>query len=117
MAGEFHFITVLLRGETPTIYGDGLQSRDFTYVANVVKANLLACERDEATGQVMNVACGERYSLRDLHRELTAIIGADVPPIFDAPRPGDVKHSLVAIEAIRRELRDKKLNQAAEGNW
>jgi nucleoside-diphosphate-sugar epimerase len=98
------FIAALLRGEPPTIYGDGTQSRDFTYVANVVQANLLACERDEALGQVMNVACGERHTLLDLHSELAALVGRDLAPTFDRPRAGDVKHSLAAIDLASERL-------------
>ena len=91
------FIMAMLQRKSPTVYGDGLQSRDFTYVANVVQANLLACETDGAVGQVMNVACGERYTLLDLHRDLAELIQVDLPPVFASPRPGDVKHSLAAI--------------------
>lgn len=98
------FITAMLKHEAPVIYGDGTQSRDFTYVANVVSANLLACERDEAVGQVMNVACGERYSLLDLHAELQRILGLEISPIFAEARKGDVKHSLAAIESARQYL-------------
>jgi nucleoside-diphosphate-sugar epimerase len=98
------FIVALLRGESPTIYGDGLQSRDFTYVTNVVQANLLACERHEAVGKVMNVACGAQYSLLDLHRELCELTGQRVEPVFAAQRAGDVKHSLASIEQIQRTL-------------
>jgi nucleoside-diphosphate-sugar epimerase len=92
------FIRALSRGEPPTIHGDGLQSRDFTYVANVVQANLLACEKDGAVGQVMNVACGEAHTLLDLYRDLGALMSRSVTPIFAEPRVGDVKHSLAAIE-------------------
>ncbi len=98
------FITALIRGEAPTIYGDGTQSRDFTYVANVVRANLLACEHDEAIGKVMNVACGARYTLLDLYAELAKIIDTDIKPVFGPPRPGDVKHSLASIEVARQAL-------------
>jgi nucleoside-diphosphate-sugar epimerase len=98
------FITSLLRGEPPTIYGDGTQSRDFTYVANVVKANLLACEKEEAIGQVMNVACGERYTLLDLCRELAELTGKTLQPTFAPPRAGDVKHSMAAIDRARQWL-------------
>ena len=98
------FIAALLRGEPPTIYGDGLQSRDFIYVANVVQANLLACEREQAIGQVMNVACGERRTLLDLHRDLTALIGTERPPLFAEPRAGDIKHSLASIDKMTRLL-------------
>ncbi|MBI5473520.1 MAG: SDR family oxidoreductase [Ignavibacteriae bacterium] len=98
------FITSMLRGEPPTIYGDGLQSRDFTYVANVVNANLLACERDEAIGHAMNVACGERYTLLDLHRDLISMTGTSVAPTFGDARPGDVKHSMAAIGLAASKL-------------
>jgi nucleoside-diphosphate-sugar epimerase len=98
------FIAAMLRGDPPTIYGDGLQSRDFTYVANVVRANLLACDRDEAIGQVMNVACGERYTLLDLHHDLVKLTGRVLQPIFAPARPGDVKHSMAAIEQAQQTL-------------
>lgn len=98
------FITAMLQGASPTIYGDGLQSRDFTHVANVVRANLLACERDQALGCVMNVACGERYTLLDLHEALQHSIATDVPPMFTAERAGDVRHSMAAIEVAREKL-------------
>ena len=96
------FVTALLRGESPIIYGDGTQSRDFTYVANVVQANLLACEKDAAIGQAINVACGQRYTLLDLHRELAKMMpglsGQRIQPGFAPARAGDVKHSMAAIE-------------------
>ncbi len=98
------FITAMLRGEAPVIYGDGTQSRDFTYVANVVAANLLACEREEAIGQAMNVACGERYTLLDLHAELQRILQVEVAPVLAEVRKGDVRHSLAAIELARERL-------------
>jgi nucleoside-diphosphate-sugar epimerase len=98
------FVSALLDGVPPTIYGDGAQSRDFTYVANVVQANLLACEKDEAIGQVMNVACGERHTLLDLYHELVILIGAEPPPMFAEPRAGDVKHSMAAIDRARQTL-------------
>ena len=99
------FITALLRGERPTIYGDGLQSRDFTYVANVVFANLLACEKDDAVGQAINVGCGQRYTLLDLCRELTDMMGQMVQPIIAPERAGDVKHSLASITRAQQVLR------------
>ena len=98
------FIMALLKGEAPTIYGDGTQSRDFTFVANVVQANLLACERDAAIGKVMNVACGARYTLLDLYAALARIVGTEIKPVLESPRPGDVKHSLAAIEVARQAL-------------
>jgi len=92
------FIASLLSDEPPTIYGDGTQSRDFTYVANVVYANLLACERDEAVGQVINVAYGERYTLLALYQELLDLTERKLKLVFAPARAGDVKHSQAAID-------------------
>ncbi len=97
------FVSHLLSGERPTIHGDGEQSRDFTYVANVVNANLLAAECARANGQVVNVACGVSYTINELFGRLRDLIGADVDPIYEEPRTGDVKHSLADI-SIAREL-------------
>lgn len=91
------FITAMLRGEAPIIYGDGLQSRDFTYVANVVAANLLACEHDQAIGQVFNIALGDRITLLELVETLNTLLGTRLQPRFEAERPGDVKHSQADI--------------------
>jgi UDP-glucose 4-epimerase len=98
------FITAMLKGLAPIICGDGTQSRDFTYVANVAQANLLACERDEAVGQVMNVACGERYTLLDLHAELQWILQVQILPVFIEARKRDVNHSVATIELARQYL-------------
>lgn len=87
------FVSHLLRGDAPTIYGDGGQSRDFTYVQNVVNANLLAAHCEQARGQVVNVACGARYTLNELYGALQELIGTDVEPLYGDPRPGDVRHS------------------------
>ncbi len=109
------FIAALLRGEPPTIYGDGTQSRDFTYVANVVTANLLACEREEAIGQVMNVACGKRHTLLDLYRELVELTGKMLQPTFTRPCAGDVKHSMGAIERATQLLGYRPIADWREG--
>jgi len=98
------FIACLLNGGTPVIYGDGLQSRDFTYVANVVAANLLAATVPEATGQVMNIACGERHSLLELLELVGKVVGRQVQPQFEQERRGDVKHSLADISRARQYL-------------
>ncbi len=89
------FTARMLRGERPIIYGDGTQSRDFTYVDNVVHGNLLACIADGAkvAGQVMNLACGERTSLLELVAGINRLLGTQLEPEFAAARPGDVKHS------------------------
>ena len=98
------FITALLQGKPPVIYGDGEQSRDFTYVDNVVHANLLACTAPEAPGQFMNVACGERYSLNQLVKCLFEILDKRVFPVYEKERAGDVKHSMAAIDHATRVL-------------
>lgn len=98
------FITALLEGKSPVVYGDGLQSRDFTYVDNVVQANLLASEADGAAGQAFNVACGGRYTLLDLLAKLKAILGSDIEPIHEGSRAGDVKDSQASIEAAERAM-------------
>jgi UDP-glucose 4-epimerase len=98
------FITALLEGKAPVVYGDGLQSRDFTYVDNVVNANLLAAETEGAAGQAFNVACGGRYSLLDLLAKVKKILGSDIEPIHEAARAGDVRDSQASIEAAKRGL-------------
>jgi len=96
------FITAVASDREPTIYGDGLQSRDFTFVENVVEANLLACSAPkEATGEVYNIACGERFTLLQLLDELGRILKKKPRPFFEPPRPGDVKHSLADISRAR----------------
>ncbi|MCG3155474.1 MAG: UDP-N-acetylglucosamine 4-epimerase [bacterium] len=90
------FITALMNGVAPVIYGDGEQSRDFTYIDNVVQANLLACTAPEAPGHFMNVACGERYTLNTLLQELNSIMGTHIAARHESARPGDVKHSMAA---------------------
>jgi nucleoside-diphosphate-sugar epimerase len=97
------FISKLLRGEQPTIFGDGEQSRDFTFVENVVEANILAAHWRHAAGQSINIACGERYTLNELFERIREIVGCAVEPIYTDPRPGDVRHSQADI-SIAREL-------------
>lgn len=99
------FVNIIARGERPVIYGDGQQSRDFTFVANNVAANLLACESKEAVGQVFNIACGERFTLIDLVERISRIMGADVKPEFAPARTGDVKHSLASIDKAKDILK------------
>lgn len=98
------FITALLKGDRPVIYGDGLQSRDFTYVANVVEANLLALEAEEVAGQIFNIACGTRYNLLELVRALVSILGTEVEPLHAPPRVGEVRHSQADITRAARML-------------
>ena len=96
-----NFIAALLAGEPPVIFGDGEQSRDFTYVTNVVQANLLAMEVPEVAGEVYNVACGERVTLNRLVGELGDLLGSDVKPVYAAPRAGDIRHSLADLSRAR----------------
>ena len=96
------FISALLGGETPVIYGDGEQSRDFTYIGNVVDANLKAAESAKAIGQVINIANGERISLNELLREVQDLTGnTGVKADYQPTRAGDVKHSLADISRAR----------------
>jgi UDP-glucose 4-epimerase len=95
------FITAMLEGKQPTIFGDGEQSRDFTYVANVVSANLKAATASGGSGGAFNVACGERVTLNELVTHINDIMGTSIEPVHLEDRPGDVKHSLADITAAR----------------
>lgn len=99
------FIKALMEDRQPVIYGDGTQSRDFTFVSNVVNANILAATKQlDEYGIAMNIACHERVSLNELIAELNTILGKNITPIYEAPRPGDVKHSFAAIGLIKEKL-------------
>lgn len=99
------FIRQLLKGETPTINGDGKQSRDFTYIENVIEANLKAClAPHEVAGEAYNIAFGGREYLIDIYHGLTKALGVDVEPNFGPDRPGDIKHSNADISKARRLL-------------
>ncbi len=99
------FIKQLLDGERPTINGDGRQSRDFTYIENVIEANLKAClAPDEASGEAFNVAYGGREYLIDIYYSLTKALGKDIEPNFGPDRKGDIKHSNADISKAKRLL-------------
>jgi len=100
------FINAALRRTPPVILGDGEQTRDFTYVTNVVDANLLACHApaEQAVGAVFNIGCGTATSIRDLWRQIAALVGVDVEPRHEPPRAGDVRHSMASIERAREQL-------------
>ncbi len=99
------FIKQLLHGETPTINGDGKQSRDFTYVENVVEANLKAClASSEAAGEAYNIGAGGREYLIDIYYDLCKSLGKDVEPIFGPPRKGDIRDSNADISKARKNL-------------
>jgi len=99
------FITSVLSGTPPTVYGDGLQTRDFTYIDNVVQANLRACKAPkEACGKVFNIACGERISLLDILEIVYRLAGRRVAPRFESARPGDVRDSLADVSLAKGSL-------------
>jgi len=98
------FARALLEGRTVTIHGDGGQSRDFTYIANAVQANLAAMEADVPPGSVFNVGVGERITILDVYREMAALIGVSTDPEFAPARQGDVRHSLASLERVRAAL-------------
>jgi nucleoside-diphosphate-sugar epimerase len=98
------FATALLEGRSPTIYGDGEQTRDFTYVANVVDGVLRACDAPDASGEIINVATGGRISLNTLFEEMRRLIGADVKPVYAEFRQGDVRDSQADIAKAQRLL-------------
>ena len=98
------FIEAMAKGQSPTIYGDGKQTRDFTFVTDVVDGVLRACEAPKASGEVINVACGRRVSLLDLVRALQLILKRDIAPTFEAERTGDVRDSQADIFKARQLL-------------
>ncbi|TMK39828.1 MAG: SDR family oxidoreductase [Actinobacteria bacterium] len=110
-----NFITLLLNGRPPQVFGDGEQSRDFTFVDNVVRANALAMRADHAAGGLYNIACGENVTLNRLISELQDLLETDLEPISHDPRPGDVPHSFADITAARRDLGFSPLIELREG--
>jgi len=111
------FITLMQRGEQPTIYGDGEQSRDFTYIDNAVEGNLLACSApaSQAAGQVFNVATGRRVTLNETFRLLQGLISFSGTPIYGPERGGDIKHSLADISKAEARLGYKPKVDFEEG--
>jgi nucleoside-diphosphate-sugar epimerase len=111
------FITIMLRGEQPAIYGDGEQSRDFTYIDNAVEANLLACQAPaaKAAGQVFNVATGRRVSLNETFKLLQGLTSYSGQPKYEPERGGDIKHSLADISKAEAALGYKPKVDFEEG--
>ena len=98
------FITAALRGDAPVIFGDGEQSRDFTYVDNVVEANALAMSAPDVAGRVYNIALGDRISLNELVASIGEVLGRSLEARHEAARPGDVRHSMADTTRAREEL-------------
>jgi UDP-glucose 4-epimerase len=110
------FASRLLAGDRPIVFGDGTQSRDFTFVENAVDACVLAAGAGpDAVGQAMNVGCGERTSLLELLEAIRALVGRDLEPYFGPPRPGDVMHSEAAISKAKRLIGYRPLVGVREG--
>ncbi len=99
------FITAMLAGQQPTVYGDGQQSRDFTYIANIVQGNLLAADAPGVSGRVFNVAMGNSISLLELISQLNRLLKTNIQPNFEPARIGDVRDSLADIVQARQHLR------------
>ncbi|HOP06095.1 MAG TPA: SDR family oxidoreductase [candidate division Zixibacteria bacterium] len=95
------FITAFLTGKQPTVFGDGEQSRDFTYIDNAVQANILAATNNAICGDHFNVACGGQFTLNDLLDQLRKIIGVDTPANYAEERQGDIKHSFASIDKLK----------------
>jgi UDP-glucose 4-epimerase len=95
------FATAMIRGRQPNIFGDGTQSRDFTFVDNAVNANLLGAKAPETCGEVVNIGCGEAVNLNDMVGVFNKVLGTNLAPIYAPPRAGDVMHSLADIQAAR----------------
>lgn len=98
------FIAAILAGKEVVIYGDGGQSRDFTYIDNVVKANILSTKTNMGVGETFNIACGQRVTINELAKSVTKIFNVDIKPVHVDPRPGDVRHSLADISKAQSLL-------------
>jgi UDP-glucose 4-epimerase len=109
------FVTAILRDQPPTIFGDGEQTRDFTYIENVVRASFLAAEARETRGEVINVACGEHVSVNMIVAEINRLLGKNIQSKYDPPRPADIKHSWADISLASRVIGYEPAVLFAEG--
>lgn len=98
------FMMKIQEGVSPTIFGDGEQSRDFTFVKNVVDANMLAMEVQDIAGEILNIACGDKVTVNTLFAKIRDFYGKEVGPVYDEPRPGDILHSFADITKANRML-------------
>lgn len=98
------FVTAMLRNQSPTVFGDGLQSRDFTFIDNVIAGNLAAATSNEAVGKVINVACGQQFTLLELVAAINRVLGTRIEPRFSDQRVGDVRSSRADISVARKVL-------------
>jgi nucleoside-diphosphate-sugar epimerase len=109
------FVTHMVRGERPPVFGDGEQSRDFCYIDNVVSANLLSLKAEKLSGETVNIACGERVTLNQIIALINQHLGTNIEPNYQDPRPGDVRHSLASLDAAKRAIGYEPLIMFAEG--
>jgi len=109
------FVTAILKDEKPTIFGDGEQSRDFTYIDNVVEANLLAAKAEHTAGEVLNIACGRAVTVNQIIEIINELLGKNIKPLYTDPRPGDVKHSLADITLAEKTIGYKPTVQFKQG--
>jgi nucleoside-diphosphate-sugar epimerase len=97
-------VTAILRGQPPTVYGDGLHSRDFTYIENVIQGNVLAMNAPKLSGEVVNVACGGELTINEVIVAINRVLGTNIQPRYVDPRPGDIKHSRADIGLAKKVL-------------
>lgn len=109
------FISLMIKGQRPTVDGDGKQSRDFTYVSNVVNANLAATTAKGVSGAVINVGCGENYSVLDIINSLNKSLGTDIKPLFGPPRKGDARKTKADITKLKKQLGIKNFVRFEDG--
>jgi len=109
------FVTAILQGRRPTVFGDGEQSRDFTYIENVVEANLLAARAKRTCGDVLNVACGRAVTVNEIIDMINDSLGTEIKPIYAPPRRGDVRHSLADVSLAERTIGYKPVVAFREG--
>lgn len=109
------FVTSILRGHPPTVYGDGEQTRDFTYIDNVVEANLLAARAAKTSGEVINIACGGHVTVNEIIRDINKLLGKDVKPNYQPSRQGDIRHSWADIGLSEQVIGFRPVVSFAEG--
>jgi UDP-glucose 4-epimerase len=109
------FISKILTDRPPIVYGDGLQSRDFTYVENVAVANIKAAKMDGISGKIFNIACGKRYTLLEVLDKINAFVGKKITPKFSPPREGDVRHTLADVNLAKQYLNMGTMIEFEEG--
>lgn len=109
------FLACLLKGEPPTVYGDGEQSRDFSHVENIIQANLKAAEVAETHGEVLNIACGAQVTVNEVIHMMNDLIGTSIEPIYEPERPGDIKHSWADVSLAREVIGFEPVVQFREG--